>query len=72
MKNPRKPPTLIATLSVRFEHAAFLRLLAASKRERRTVSDYVRLLVERAENEHGRKTDAPSSPNHPSSWLLES
>jgi hypothetical protein len=53
MKNPKKVPFLVDTLSVRFPHEVFLRLVAASKRDRRTLSDYVRLLVERAEQHPG-------------------
>ncbi len=47
MNNPKRPPVLIDTLSVRFPHDVFMRLVAASQQERRTLSDYVRLLVER-------------------------
>jgi predicted DNA-binding protein len=51
MKNPKRIPTLVHTLSVRFEDDTYMRLVAASKRERRTLSDYVRLLVEARDRE---------------------
>jgi predicted DNA-binding protein len=54
MKNPKKAPVLVDTLSCRFPRDVFMRLAAASKQQRRTLSDYVRLLVEQAEREqHG-------------------
>ena len=56
MKNPKKIPVLVDTLSVRFEHDVFMRLVAAAHRERRTLSDYVRLLVE----DHQRKQEHAS------------
>ena len=46
MTRIRKPATLLTTLSVRLDDATFARLVAASKREHRSLSDYVRLLVE--------------------------
>ncbi len=51
MKNSKKEPILIDTLSCRFPRDVFVRLVAESKRERRSLSDYVRLLVERAERQ---------------------
>ena len=47
--NQKKPRVLVDTLSIRFPHDVAARLAAAAERERRTLSDYVRLLVERAE-----------------------
>jgi macrodomain Ter protein organizer (MatP/YcbG family) len=49
--NQRKPRVLVDTLSVRFPHSVFQRLAAAAQQDRRTISDYVRLLVERAEQQ---------------------
>lgn len=49
MTRSRKPATLLNTLSVRLDDATFARLVDASKRESRSLSDYVRLLVERWE-----------------------
>jgi hypothetical protein len=46
MTRTRKPATLLNTLSVRLDDASFAELVDASKREHRTLSDYVRLLVE--------------------------
>lgn len=53
MTRIRKPATLLTTLSVRLDDATFARLVAASKREHRSLSDYVRLLVE----EHQRRQE---------------
>jgi predicted DNA-binding protein len=52
MTRPKKTATLLTTLSVRLDDATFARLVAASQRERRTLSDYVRLLVERCQTQH--------------------
>jgi macrodomain Ter protein organizer (MatP/YcbG family) len=49
--NQKKTRVLVDTLSVRFPHSVFQRLAAAAERDRRTLSDYVRLLVERAEHQ---------------------
>jgi hypothetical protein len=46
MTRTRKPATLLNTLSVRLDDATFARLVAASQRQRRSLSDYVRLLVD--------------------------
>jgi macrodomain Ter protein organizer (MatP/YcbG family) len=51
MKNAKKVPVLVHTLSCRLEHDMFTRLLAAANRDRRTLSDYVRLLVEEHERQ---------------------
>lgn len=55
MIRTKKPATLLTTLSVRLDDATFARLVAASQRERRTLSDYVRLLVTECQRkqEHG-------------------
>jgi hypothetical protein len=58
MKNTKRVATLVDTLSVRFPPEMFMRLVAASTRERRTLSDYVRLLVE----ERQRQQTAPPVP----------
>jgi predicted DNA-binding protein len=52
MNHTKRVPVLIDTLSVRFPHELFMKLVAASQREKRTLSDYVRLLVESHQNEH--------------------
>lgn len=60
MTRTKKPATLLTTLSVRLDDATFARLVAASQRERRTLSDYVRLLLERAEREHSARPITPA------------
>ena len=50
MKNP-KVPIFVTTLSVRLDQPTYARLLAAARGERRQLSDYVRLLLERIERE---------------------
>jgi uncharacterized protein (DUF1778 family) len=49
MKPMPKPATLLNTLSLRVDDATYARIVAAAKRERRRLSDYIRLLIERAE-----------------------
>jgi predicted DNA-binding protein len=51
MERPKKPATLLNTLSVRLDDATFTRLNAAAERERRVLSEYVRMLIERTERE---------------------
>jgi len=51
MNHTKRTPVLVDTLSVRFPHDLFMKLVDASKREKRSLSDYVRLLVE----EHQRR-----------------
>ena len=52
MTRTKKTATLLTTLSVRLDDATFARLVTASQRERRSLSDYVRLLVEAYQREH--------------------
>ena len=49
MTRTRKPATLLNTLSLRLDDATFARLVAAARTDRRQLSDFVRLLLERAE-----------------------
>jgi hypothetical protein len=49
MNRQKKPASLVNTLSVRLDDATFARLVAAARNQRRRLSDYVRLLIERIE-----------------------
>ena len=51
MMNPKSVPILVNTLSVRLDQPTYARLLAAARDQRRKLSDYVRLLLERTERE---------------------
>jgi hypothetical protein len=51
MMNTKPVPFLIYTLSVRLDEMTYGRLLAAARDQRRRLSDYVRLLLERIERE---------------------
>jgi hypothetical protein len=51
MKNTKPVPFLVTTLSVRLDETTYGRLLAAARQQRRRLSDYVRLLLERIERE---------------------
>ncbi len=48
MTRTKKTATLLTTLSVRLDDATFARLVAAANRENRLLSDFVRLLIQRA------------------------
>jgi hypothetical protein len=49
MKPIKRPAALLNTLSVRLDDATYAGLVAAANGQRRQLSDYVRLLIERAE-----------------------
>ena len=51
MTRTRKPATLLTTLSVRLDDATFARLVAGANSQHRKLSDFVRMLIERAERE---------------------
>jgi hypothetical protein len=46
MSHSKRVPVLVDTLSVRLPHEVFMHLVAASKQQRRTLSEFVRLLFE--------------------------
>ena len=51
MTRTKKPATLLNTLSVRLDDATFAGLVASAKSQQRHLSNYVHLLIERAEHE---------------------
>jgi hypothetical protein len=57
MMNQKPVPILVNTLSVRLDQTTYFRLLTAARYQRRRLSDYVRLLLERIDQESER---APS------------
>jgi hypothetical protein len=48
-----KAPILVTTLSFRLDQTTYARLLGAAREQRRQLSDYMRLLLERIERMHG-------------------
>jgi predicted transcriptional regulator len=52
MNNPKKKATLLTTLSVRLDDETFTRLVTAAKKQRRPLSEFVRLLLAHCDVEH--------------------